>query len=152
VEYLSRARDIALRHGVQLRFEPHMGSIADTPELALDLVEAVPGLTVTLDVAHFTLQYIPTERVFPLLPHTGHVHVRQARPGTLQVAWDEGGIDFGDLAERLRDAGYTGTMSVEYVCADWYGVNRNDTLFETAQARDALSGRVPLTREADGGG
>ncbi len=148
VEYLKRARDIAVRHGLQLRFEPHMGSITDTPELALDLVEAVPGLSVTLDVAHFTLQYIPTERVFPLLPHTGHVHVRQAVPGKLQVAWDEGRIDFVDLAQRLTAAGYNGTMSVEYVCADWFGVNRNDTLFETTQARDAL---VPYVSPVSGG-
>jgi sugar phosphate isomerase/epimerase len=143
-EYLSRALEIAQAQGVELRFEPHMGSIADTPELALELVEAVPGLKVTLDVAHFTLQYIPTERVLPLLPHTGHVHVRQAAPGTLQTAWDEGTVDFADLTRRLKGAGYGGALSVEYVCADWFGVNRNDTLFETSQARDALSPLVSL--------
>ncbi|NBC31006.1 MAG: TIM barrel protein [Spirochaetes bacterium] len=143
-EYLERALEIAASADVELRFEPHMGSIADTPELALELVEAVPGLKVTLDVAHFTLQYIPTERVLSLIPHTGHVHVRQAKPGTLQTAWDEGTIDFLGLARELEKAGYEGAFSVEYVCADWFGVNRNDTLFETTQARDALSPFVPL--------
>jgi sugar phosphate isomerase/epimerase len=133
-DYLRRAVDIAGEHGVQVRFEPHMGAVADTPELALGLVDAVPGLKVTLDLAHFALQYIPEERAWPLLPHTGHVHVRQARPGKLQVAHAEGTLNFPDLIARLKAHGYAGALTVEYVCADWYEVNRNDTLHESAAA------------------
>lgn len=139
IEYLRRAVEIAGAYGVEIRFEPHMGAVADTPELALQLVEAVPGLKVTLDVSHFTLQYIPVERVYALVPHTGHVHIRQARPGKLQVAYDEGSIDFPDLIARLKAVGYRGGLTVEYVCADWFEVNRNDTLYESAVALERLT-------------
>jgi sugar phosphate isomerase/epimerase len=139
VEYLRRAVQMAGEFGVEVRFEPHMGGVADTPELALQLVESVPGLKVTLDVSHFTLQYIPVERVYVLLPHTGHVHIRQARPGKLQVAYDEGSIDFPELIARLKAVGYDGGLTVEYVCADWFEVNRNDTLYESAVALERLT-------------
>jgi sugar phosphate isomerase/epimerase len=137
-EYLRRAVAIAGEYGVEVRFEPHMGAVADTPELALGLVNAVPGLKVTLDLAHFALQYIPVERALALVPYTGHVHVRQAKMGKLQVAYEEGTLDFPDLIARLRAVGYQGALTVEYVCADWFEVNRNDTLHESAVALEQL--------------
>lgn len=138
IDYLRRAVEIGSEYGVEIRFEPHMGAVADTPELALQLVEAVPGLKVTLDVCHFILQYISVERVYALIPHTGLVHIRQARPGKLQVAYDEGSIDFPGLIARLKAVGYRGGLTVEYVCADWFEVNRNDTLYESAVALERL--------------
>ncbi len=137
-EYLAKAVAIAGEYGIEVRFEPHMGSVADTPELALQLVNAVPGLKVTLDFAHFLLQYIPMERIYSLIPYTGHVHVRQARFGKLQVAHTEGMIDYADVIQRLKAANYTGALTCEYVCADWFEVNRNDTLYETSVAREML--------------
>jgi sugar phosphate isomerase/epimerase len=137
-EYLRRAVDIAGEYGIEVRFEPHMGSVTDTPELALGIVNDVPGLKVTLDLAHFVLQYISLERAYALVPHTGHVHIRQAKPGKLQVAHDEGTLNFPDLISRLKAIGYTGALTVEYVCADWFEVNRNDTLHESAVAFERL--------------
>ena len=137
-EYLRRAVDIAGEYGIEVRFEPHMGSVSDTPELALGIVNAVPGLKITLDLAHFVLQYILVERAYALVPHTGHVHVRQTKPGKLQVAHDEGTLNFPDLISRLKAVGYTGALTVEYVCADWFEVNRNDTLHESAVAFERL--------------
>jgi sugar phosphate isomerase/epimerase len=137
-EYLRRAVDIAGEYGIQVAFEPHMGSVTDTPELALGILNAVPGLKITLDLAHFVLQYITVERAYALLPHTGHVHIRQAKPGKLQVAHDEGTLNFPDLISRLKAVGYTGALTVEYVCADWFEVNRNDTLHESAVAFERL--------------
>lgn len=122
---------IAGEQGISVRYEPHMGSITDTPELALWLCGQVPGLQITLDYTHFLLQYIPLERAHKLIPHTGHVHVRQARPGKLQTRHAEGTLDYVEIAHRLRVGGFKGCMSLEYVCADWYDVNQVDTLTET---------------------
>jgi sugar phosphate isomerase/epimerase len=135
---LQQAVQIAGEYGVEVRFEPHMGSVADTPELAIQLLEMAPGLKATLDIAHFVLQYIPIERIYKLIPYTGHVHVRPARPGKLQTAYEEGTIDFVELIGRLKAVNYGGALSIEYVCADWFGVNRNDTLYETAVTKAAL--------------
>jgi sugar phosphate isomerase/epimerase len=139
---LQRATEIVADYDVQLRFEPHMGSVAYTPELALQLVEMAPAAKITLDYAHFILQYIPVARVHTLIPHAGHFHLRPARPGKLQTAWDEGTIDFVDIIKRMKTAGYKGALSIEYVYADWFDINRNDTLAETIITKEALQEHV----------
>jgi len=144
-EVLRHAVQIAGEQGIELRFEPHMGSIADAPELAVQLVEAAPGAKITFDISHFMLQYIPLERIYTMIPHVGHVHVRQARPGRMQVAFDEGAIDFVEVIHRLEAAGYTGDLTIEYVCENWFGLNRNDTLYETSVTKRALEPYVGLS-------
>ncbi len=139
---LKRATEIAGEHDVELRFEPHMGSVADTPELALQLIDMAPDAKVTLDYAHFVLQYIPEERIHVLIPHAGHFHLRPARPGKLQTAWGEGTIDFVDIIDRLKAADYQGALSIEYVYADWFDINRNDVLSETIITKEALENQV----------
>ncbi len=139
---LKRATEIAGEYGLQLRFEPHMGSVADTPELALQLIEMAPDARVTLDYAHFILQYISEDRIHALIPHAGHFHVRPARPGKLQTAWSEGTIDFVDIINRLKAANFQGALSIEYVCADWFDINRNDVLSETIITKEALEAHV----------
>lgn len=141
-EALKRATEIAAEYDVQLRFEPHMGSVADTPELALQLIEIAPDAKVTLDYAHFTLQYIPEERTHALIPYAGHFHLRPARPGKLQTAWEEGTIDFVDIINRLKAVNYQGALSIEYVYADWFDINRNDTIAETIITKEALQDHV----------
>ena len=136
--------DVAGEHGIMICFEPHVGSLTNTPELALALVERVPGLKVALDYSHFLVQYIPEERVHALIPHTGHFHIRQARPGKLQTRFSEGTLDFVALAKRLEAAGYTGCMSLEYVHMDWYDMVRQDILAETIATKKALEAYVPV--------
>jgi sugar phosphate isomerase/epimerase len=135
---LKRAVEIAGEEGIELRFEPHMSSVSDTPELALQLVEMAPGLKVTLDYTHFVLQYISLERIHALIPYTGHVHVRQAGWGQLQSSFHMGVIDYADVVARLESVGYTGALTSEYVCSDWYDINQNDVVFESVAVRDAL--------------
>ena len=48
--------------GIVMGVEPHLGSVAASPAAALRLVEAVPGLTFTLDYGHFARAGIPTGR------------------------------------------------------------------------------------------
>ncbi len=143
-DMLQRFVAIAAEAGLHLNFEPHMGSVCPTPELALNLIERVPGLLVTLDYSHFLLQYIPLERIHKLIPHTGHFHIRQARPGKLQTRFVEGTLDFVDIAHRLRQTGYSGCLSLEYVCADWYDINNVDTLTETMVTKAALEPYISL--------
>jgi sugar phosphate isomerase/epimerase len=143
-EMLRVCADIAGETGITLCFEPHMGSLAHTPELALELVERAPGAKITLDYSHYLLQYIPLARIHPLIPHTGHFHIRQARPGKLQTRFSEGTLDFLDIAQRLEAAGYQGCMSLEYICSDWYDMNQIDTLYETMATKEALQPHLRL--------
>jgi sugar phosphate isomerase/epimerase len=141
---LKRYVEVCGEHGVQVSFEPHMGSVTLTPELALQVVARAPGVKLTVDYTHFMLQYLPMERAHALLPHTGHFHIRAARPGKLQTRWAENQIDYADIISRLRALGYDRCLSIEFVCADWYDVNQVDTLYETMAAKDALLPLVPV--------
>lgn len=140
---MKRATEIAGEFNVEVRFEPHMGSITHTPELAVRLIdEFAPQAKLTVDYSHFILQYIPEERCHVMLPHAGHIHVRPARPGKLQVRHVEGTIDFPDMIRRLKELNYQAALSVEYVCQDWFDGNQIDTLHETVITKEALQDLV----------
>ena len=129
---------IAQEAGLRLSFEGHIGSIVDTPELALSLVDRAPGLTVTLDYSHFIAQNISPERIHLLIPSTGHVHLRQARPGRVQVGAAEGTLDFVDITRRLQLAGYEGYVTIEFTWQDWEGCKNVDNVAESIIIRDML--------------
>ncbi|MBZ0291735.1 MAG: sugar phosphate isomerase/epimerase [Anaerolineae bacterium] len=136
---MNKAADICGEYGVKLRFEPHMGSVTYTPELAIELIDHyAPEAKVTADYSHFVLQYIPEERIHQLLPYSDHVHIRPARPGKLQVRYEENTINWVEVVNRLKAQGYDSTLSVEYVCNPWYDLNRLDTLYETAITKEAI--------------
>ncbi len=77
-EELSWRAQQARQVGVVFAVEAHNGSVADTPEKALALVQSAPGLTLTLDYTHFASKGIPDARVEPLLAHASHFHARAA--------------------------------------------------------------------------
>lgn len=136
--------DIAGEVDINVRFEPHLSSVTDTPERALALLERAPHAKLTLDYSHFTQQYIPDERIHPLLPFTDHFHIRSARPGKLQTRLDENTIDFIDIADRLNARGYRRCLSVEYVYMTWFDCNQVDCLTETIFTKDLLEPHVSV--------
>jgi sugar phosphate isomerase/epimerase len=136
---LKRATEIAGEYGIELRFEPHMGSVALTPELGIRLVEEfAPDAKISLDFSHFVLQYISLERIYPCIPYTGHVHVRPAREGKLQTRYAENTIPWVEVISRLKAANYQGVLSLEYICSPGFDLDRCDTLYETWVTKEAL--------------
>ena len=136
---LQRATEIAGEYGVEIRFEPHMGSIAPTPELGIRLVkEFAPNAKISLDFSHFVLQYISLERIYACIPYTGHVHIRPARDGKLQTRYAENTIPWAEVINRLKAANFQGVLSLEYICSTWFDLDRCDTLFETWTTKEAL--------------
>jgi sugar phosphate isomerase/epimerase len=131
---------IAGRHGVTLTVEPHVGGLLSSPATTLQLLKAVPGLKLTLDYAHFVCMGFRQAEIDVLAPHAAHVHLRQARPGALQAKWGEGVLDFTAMVGVLRDAGYDGWLSVEYVHQAYMNTLFDDVLTETIRMRDQLRG------------
>ena len=130
--------DQAKRRKLVFSVEPHGGSIAPRPKKALQLVKDVPGLTLTLDYAHFTCQGIPDAEVEPLIKHSSHFHVRGARRGRLQAPFSKSTIDFGRVVKVAARNKFGGWFEIEYCYLDWEHCNECDTLSETIQYRDYL--------------
>jgi sugar phosphate isomerase/epimerase len=135
---LSPMVEAADAHGVTLTVEPHLQSWLESPALALDLVQALPGLKLTLDPAHFVCRGYTQEAIEPLCPYAAHVHLRQARPGSLQCRLDEGTIHFPALLAALRDAGYGGWLAIEYLNQPYMDTQHDDVLLETVRMRDLV--------------
>jgi sugar phosphate isomerase/epimerase len=142
---ISRSADeLAWRAGrakaakLQLAVEPHVGSLVDTPERALDLVKRVPGLGITLDYAHFTRAGISDARIEPLAQFATHLHARAARRGRLQSLLKENTIDFPRGLAALNKNKFAGWIALEYVWIDWEHCNEVDVVSETILLCDQL--------------
>ena len=124
---------------LQLAVEPHVGSLTDTPEKALDLVKRVPGLGFTLDYAHFTRAGIADARIEPLTKFATHLHARTARRGRLQAPLKENTIDFPRVVKALAKAKFSGWVALEFVWIDWEHCNEVDIISETVQLKNLLA-------------
>jgi sugar phosphate isomerase/epimerase len=126
------------RRGLFIRIEPHIESVTWNPDLTLQMLAAVPGLTLTLDYSHFIFHAIPIEHIAWLDQHATHWHARQAFPGQGQSAFAQGVIDFAQIVRGLHTRGYAGTICLEYVHGPWMQMDRVDCLSETILLRDEL--------------
>ena len=124
--------------GLRVSIEPHLESVAESPERALELIESVPGLQHTLDYSHFVACGVPIDRIHPLLRFAGHIHARQAAPGCLQASHKEGTIDFEPVLRLLHVARYPGFICIEYTWQTWRHCNQQDVVSETVLLRDRL--------------
>jgi len=137
-EELSWRVEQATALNLRVAVEPHLGSIADTPERALQLAALAPGLGLTLDYAHFTRSGFPDQSIEPLAACATHFHARGARKGRLQSRFKENTIDFSRAMPALQAHGFDGWVALEYVWSDWEQCNQVDVLCETVQLRDYL--------------
>ena len=137
-EELNWRVEVAQEAGLELGFEPHLGSITETPETTAQFVAQVPGLKVCLDFAHFIYQGIPQERIETLLPISRHHQVRQAAPEVMQAISYEGTIDIQRLVRQLAAMDYNGFISAEYVRMQKWDCDRVDNLSETIYVRDQI--------------
>jgi sugar phosphate isomerase/epimerase len=123
---------VAIGSGLQVRIEPHVDSVADTPRRTLDLLGLVPGLTLTLDYSHFVVAGFAEIDIEPLTAFASHIHVRQARSGELAAEVERGTIDLRRLLNRLLAGGYDGAIAIEYVSHPWHGQDRINVTVENA--------------------
>lgn len=135
---LSWRVDQAAMMKLTVAVEPHVGSIADTPERALQLAALTPGMGITLDYAHFTRAGVPDSRIEPLTARATHLHARCAREGRLQSCLKDNTIDFRRAVKVLSKLNFKGWVALEFVWIDWEHCNEVDVLSETIQLRDEL--------------
>jgi sugar phosphate isomerase/epimerase len=100
--------------------EPWAGAVVNSNETCRAIMDAVPGLRLLVDTGHVAdWGGDPLE----LLPHAGHVQLRQGRPGAAQVHADDptGRVDFAAVVRRLGEIDYRARVSVEYFDLPEYG-------------------------------
>jgi sugar phosphate isomerase/epimerase len=124
--------------GITFSVEAHVGSLAPAPKDALRLLQATPGLTLTLDPTHFVRRGLREAEVEPLIAHASHFHARGARKGRLQTSLKQNTIDYARILRVMKDTGYRGYIGIEYVWIDWEHCNEVDNLSEVILLRDFI--------------
>lgn len=114
-EVLSEIVQQAKRFRVTVAIEAHSGSLAERYEDAIRFVTRVPGLKLAFDPSHFIMNGMDLDGARVLLPHTAHVHLRNAVRGDFQAGMNVGSLDFMHLFEMFDTAGYDRAISVEYL-------------------------------------
>lgn len=129
--------------GLRLSVEPHIvstapyaGSLTDTPAKVARLLDAVPGLELTLDYGHFNVQGIPDRDVEPLLAHARHFHMRGGARGLVQTKFEDNVTDFARVLDVMAAVGYDGWVEIEYVHDGRPGCSDCDTIQEIRKFRD----------------
>ena len=125
--------------GITYAVEPHFGSIMEEPSHAAVLLEAVPGMSITLDHSHYTAQGFDIDLLQPLAKYASHAHARGAARGEMQTSLARNETDFSAVAAHLRGADYSGVICMEYCYIDWENCNRTDNISETLLLRAHIS-------------
>lgn len=107
------------RLGVTLAVEPHVGTVLDSPERVVWLMEQVnsPNARVNFDISHFNVAGLPVEEtVRTLAPYAVHTHVKDERgiaPNHQFLIPGEGDFDYVQYLRAMRAADYQGFITVE---------------------------------------
>ena len=115
VSRLKDAVEIAGEQGVTLAVETHAGAIVVQPGASREMLDRVPGLTLTYDPSHYIAEEIPIEETLDLIAKSSHAHLRNARVGHFQETMAKGRLDIGWMVDRMIAAGYEGAISIEYI-------------------------------------
>ena len=134
---LKAMQSLAAGYRARLCVEPHVHSWAESPTLVRRLIDET-GIGLALDYAHFTCLGYRQNEIDPLAQHAVHVHLRQARMGVLQAKFAQGTLNFPAMFGTLREAGYAGSLAIEYVHQDYMNTVNEDVLTETIAMRDCF--------------
>ena len=136
-----RARvEIASFHGLELSVEPHWGSLIDTAKRAGDLLDAVDGLTLTLDVSMMFFCGMTVEEIASFASRTRHVQFRSGNRNQVQVRLKHNQIDFEPILTALDQVSYQGWLGTEYVWMERWGCDQVDVTEESRQLLQSLKG------------
>ncbi len=107
----------AIRDGITLCVENHVGRLAQDPAVAIALCQAVPGLGLTLDPRHYINGPHQNKDYSGVFPYVQHVHLCDsgAGPHQTQVQIGQGQLEYGRVLSQLGRYRYARSLSVEII-------------------------------------
>lgn len=120
--------------GVTFALELHVNSPFESMEQARRFCEAMPEMPLVYDPTHFVMQGVDIRETGWLMDRAAHVHLRDAAQGKIQVPFGTGEVDFDWVFGALKERGYSGHFSIEYL-----ETNEFDVLQEAPKLRDAIA-------------
>jgi sugar phosphate isomerase/epimerase len=99
---------------ITFAIEPHIGSLANTPTRVTKLVQAVPGLTLTLDYGHFVPCGFAAKKVHPLIQYASHFHARGVNGKSGSAALADNALDWKRVFKTMDQTGYKGWIELEF--------------------------------------
>lgn len=100
--------------GLTLTVATRVGTLTETPALAVELCERVPGLGLTLDPSHFINGPHQGAGFDEVFPHVRHVHLRDTgrAQGKFQVRVGQGEVEYGRIISQLQRCHYDRLLTV----------------------------------------
>ena len=108
---------VAAERGVALTVETHTNQVAELPDVAVQLCQAVEGLGLTLDASHYYAGPNQGADFSAVFPYVKHVHLRDAGSDWehIQMPAGSGKVEFRAIVEGLHAVGYAGKFAIEYI-------------------------------------
>jgi inosose dehydratase len=111
---LDRVTDIAEGHGLEASYHPHLTTIVESPD---ELERLLPRTRIGFcpDTAHLAAGGgDPAELIRRYPDRVRHVHLKDLRQDPLQfLPLGQGVLDFPDILQAVREAGYDSWLLVE---------------------------------------
>jgi sugar phosphate isomerase/epimerase len=106
---------VADAEGVLLTVSTVTGTLTETPDAAVALCQAVPGLGLTLDPSHFHAGPHQGQGYDQVFPFVRHVHLRDTGrgPDQFQVRVGQGEIEYGRIVSQLARQHYDRVLTVD---------------------------------------
>ncbi len=99
----------------------------------------MPEMPLVYDPTHYVMQGMDVSDTEWLMDNAVHVHLRDAAPDVLQTHFGDGAVDFDWLFNALKDHGYQGHFSIEYL-----QMKDMDVLDDVLRMRDAIAEHFEL--------
>jgi sugar phosphate isomerase/epimerase len=114
-ERLAKLVRIADGEGILLGVGTLIGTLTQTPELAVELCQAVPGLGLTLDPSHYTAGPHQGKHYDAVFPYVRHVQLRDTGrgPNQFQVRVGQGEVEYGRIVSQLARHRYDRALAVD---------------------------------------
>jgi sugar phosphate isomerase/epimerase len=113
VDRLKEMVRLGQTEGIRVSIKTQSGRLTSDPRTAVELCQSIRGLGLTLDPSYYLGSPLGDQALDMMFPHVYHVHLRDSRPGEVQVQVGLGEIDYSRIVTQLQKRNYNRALSVE---------------------------------------